>query len=114
MGDGHYSGTVTAAVPATCGSSHEPTGSAEYYAAVYEVKSSGGSGGVPGRVNPHISVTTASATAMATASFTPPAGAVLRPCVSDPSAAGTGAGISMAITDTSGLAWTGPGGQAPG
>lgn len=97
--DGHYTGTVTAATPVTLGCS-QTTGSNTFAYAAYEVKASG---------TPAIDASTpaavlGSATAGTTASFTPPANAVLVAIIT--SDAGSAQVPSISDTSGMGLVWT--------
>ena len=105
---GHYTGTVTAATPLTYGAGSAGAQDHANWCA-YEIPASGGTitldGSSPAGVLSAAGL--ASGTAATTASFTPPVGAVL---VAEVCAGGTGtgAGITMSITDTAGLGmvWT--------
>ena len=101
---GFYSGTVTSGTPVTCGST-APTG-VEAFWAVYEIKPSGGStpavdGSSPAAVNNGSDVT------VTTASFTPPAGAVIVAMVGTYNGGTSGDPVSMTVSDTGGgLIWS--------
>jgi hypothetical protein len=95
--DGYYSGTVTASSAVTLGAT-TPTGAWTTYSA-YEVQNSGGwaiDGSSPAQA-------TSGSSPVTSASFTPPAGAVLVAVLGYPP---TAAAQSPAISDTSGLGLT--------
>lgn len=96
--DGYYSGTVTASTQVTLGAS-APTADKKDWAS-YEVRPSGGS--TPSRDASTPAVVTSVSNTATTASFTPPAGAVLV-------ALGTTnvwSSSAPTISDSSGLTWT--------
>lgn len=96
--DGYYSGTVTASTQVTLGAS-APTADKKDWAS-YEVRPSGGS--TPSRDASTPAVATSVSNTVTTASFTPPAGAVLV-------ALGTTnvwSSSAPTISDSSGLTWT--------
>ena len=100
---GHYTGTVTASTPLTYGAGSALGDHSNWCA--YEVPASGGSITVDG--SSPAGVNTATLLTIATASFTPPAGAVLAAQVCA-GGTGSGSGITVTMTDTSGLGlvWT--------
>jgi len=101
---GHYTGTVTASSALTYGEGTFSSGDHSNWCA-YEVPASGGTWAIDG--SSPAGVNTTSGTAIATASFTPPAGSVLVAMVTA-GGSGSGTGITVTMTDTSGLgmAWT--------
>lgn len=100
-GQGFYSGTVTAASAVTAGGTCTSSDYTTY--AAYEIKPSAGSTPSLDVSTPALASSTTTFTCT-TASFTPPAGAVLAALVVGGSNGSTG--ITMAITDTSGLSLT--------
>lgn len=99
---GHYTGTVTAGTSLTYGAGSGATGDHENWCA-YEVPASGGTITVDGSSPAAINNDTA--TAVTTASFTPPAGAVIVALITA-GGTGTGTGITVTMTDTGSLSWT--------
>lgn len=96
--DGDYSGTVTAGSAVTVGASAPASNCA---IAAYEVPASGGS--TPAIDGSTPAVVQGGSASQTTASFTPPAGAVLVALVSQFVASGPQA---LSVTDSSGLTWT--------
>ena len=100
---GHYTGTVTSGTPLTFGAGSTPASADHENWAAYEIPASGGTitvdGSSPAGVFGDI------LTSATTASFSPPAGAVL---VAMAAAGGTGVAgaLTCTITDTSGLGMT--------
>ena len=105
--DGHYSGTVTSGVALTYGASVNGGNDHANWCA-YEIKPS--VGGVTPALDastPALAADTTHTLSITTASFTPPAGSVLAALIAT-GGTGAGAGISVAMSDTSGLSlvWT--------
>jgi Protein of unknown function (DUF4038) len=99
---GHYTGTVTASSALTYGAGSAGAGDHENWCA-YEIPASGGTITLDGSSPAGVSSDTG--TSATTASFTPPAGSVLVVMVAA-GGSGAGAGVTCAITDTSGLGMT--------
>jgi hypothetical protein len=97
--DGQYTGTVTGGTAVTLGST-TPTGSDKQVWAAYEIEPAGGSSPAVGTSTPAL-VFSSSANSVTTASFTPPAGAVLAVLASGNNAS------SITVSDSGlGLTWT--------
>jgi hypothetical protein len=95
--DGYYTGTVTAGTPVTLGTSAPTTNTREW--ASYEVQPSGAAAPARDASSPAV-VKSSTANTVTTASFTPPAGAVLVALVTGNNATTSG------VTDAAGLTWT--------
>lgn len=100
LGSGYYSGTVTSGTAVTCGLVNVD-GSSGYFNAAYEVPASGGSTPSIDASSPAAVSHTTGTTACTTASFTPPAGAVVVAIVN-----GSGFPTAWTVTDSSGMTWT--------
>ena len=97
--DGQYTGTVTGGTAVTLGST-TPTSSDKQVWAAYEIEAAGGSSPAVDTSTPAL-VFSSSANSVTTASFTPPAGAVLAVLASGNNAS------SIAVSDSGlGLTWT--------
>jgi hypothetical protein len=103
-GAGYYSGSVTSGTPVTVGANNTGVSASGPQLAVYEVKPNPSWAedlSTPAWVN------VTGANAATTASFTPPAGAVLVALVScNFSATGTGTGSEITVASTPSLTWT--------
>jgi hypothetical protein len=102
---GYYSGTVTASTPVTYGAPAQGEDHANWCA--YEIQPSGGSTPAVDGSSPAAAITN-TLTTITTASFTPPAPPYVLVAMIIAGGNGTGAGITMTVTDTSGLSliWT--------